>query len=201
MKSQYLQGVLERAEDEWCDEACAEGKWSEVKRALVSTAEKVLGRAGGLKPSWFQGSIVVLQLFFVARSAAYSRWLGTGRMEDLSKFRQARNTAKRANRKAKNDWFQEKAREIEKKRFGGKKAWKAIREIQCECRELLPGRMAVINDEEGVPCSSKEAQQQRWSRHFTKVPNLGSQYKDDRGVRVSATEGGEWEHSRQAYCK
>ena len=43
VKSQYLQGVLERAEDEWCDEAGVEGKWSAVKSALVSTAEEVLG--------------------------------------------------------------------------------------------------------------------------------------------------------------
>ena len=88
MKSQYLQGVLERAEDEWHDEAGVEGKWSAVKSALVSIAEEVLGRAGCLQSGWFQESIEALQLLLVARNAAYSRWLGIRSTEDLSKFQQ-----------------------------------------------------------------------------------------------------------------
>ena len=170
--------MLEGAEDEWRDEAGVEDKWSAVKSALLSTAEEVLGRAGRLQPGWLQESIEALQPLLVARNPAYSRWLGTRRPEDLSKFRQARSTAKRAIRKAKNDWFQEKAREIERERFGGKKVWKAIRETQRGRRGLLPCKTAVINDEEGVPCSSKEAQQQRWRRHFTKVLNLRSQFEE-----------------------
>ena len=38
---------------------------------------------------------------------------------------------------------------------------------------------AVINDEEVVPCSSKEAQQLLWSRHFSKVLNLRSQFEEE----------------------
>ena len=72
-------------------------------------------------------------------------------MEDLSNFRQAKSTVRRAIRKAKNDWSQEKASEVERERFRGKKVWKAIREIQRGCRGLLPCRTAVIDDEEGVP--------------------------------------------------
>ena len=60
-----------------------------MKSALVSTAEEVLGRARCLQPGWYQESIEALQPLLVARNAAYSRWLGTGRMEDLSKFRHA----------------------------------------------------------------------------------------------------------------
>ena len=111
--------------------------------------------------------------------AAYSRWVRTGNMEDLSKFRQARYTARRAIRKAKNDWFQKKASEVEGEWFGGKKVWKAIREMQCGCRDLLPCRTAVIDDEEGVPFSSKEAQQLRWRRHYFKVLNLRSQFEEE----------------------
>ena len=133
VKSQYLQEVLERAENEWCDKVGVEGKWSAVKSALVAIAEEVFGRAGRLQPGWFRESIEALQPLLVARNAAYSRWLGTGRTEDLSKFQQARSTAKRAIRKAKNDWFQEKAREIERE-----KVWKAIREMKHGCRGLLP---------------------------------------------------------------
>ena len=154
VRSRYVQGVLERAEDVWHDEAGVEGKWSAVKTALICTAEEVLGRAGRLQPDWFKESTEALQPLLRARNAAYSRWLGSGRSEDLIKFKQARSAARKAIRKAKNDWFQEKASEVEKERFGGKKVWKAIREMQRGRRGLLPCRTAVIDDEDGVPCSS-----------------------------------------------
>ena len=92
-----------------------------MKTALVHTAEDALGRAGRLQPDWFLESLEALQPLLVAWNAAYSRWVRTVIMEDLSKFRQARCTARRAIRKAKNEWFQKKASEIEGERFGGRK--------------------------------------------------------------------------------
>ena len=192
VKSQYLQGVLERAEDEWCDEAGVEGQWSAVKSALVST-EKVLGRTGHLQPGWFQESIEALQPLLVARNAGYSRWLGTGRMEDLSKFQQARSTAKRAIRKAKNDWFQEKAREIEREVWGGR------------CGRSLE-RCSV--DAGGYSHVSRQSfVMRRVSHAAAKKPSNSSgggtlPRCSTSGVSLrSATEGDEWEYSRQAYCK
>ena len=41
MKRKYLQGVLERLENDWCDDAGVEGKWCAVKTALVHIAEDV----------------------------------------------------------------------------------------------------------------------------------------------------------------
>ena len=46
VKSKYMQGVLERVENGWCNDAVVEGKWSAVKTALVHIAEDVLRRAG-----------------------------------------------------------------------------------------------------------------------------------------------------------
>ena len=85
----------------WCDDAGVEGKWSAVKSALVCTVEEVLGRAGHLQPDWFRESLEALQPLLVARNAAYSQWIRTGNMVDLSKFREVRSTARRAIRKAK----------------------------------------------------------------------------------------------------
>ena len=49
---------------------------------------------------------------------------------------------------------------------------------------LIPCRTPVIDDEEGVPCSSKEAQQLRWKRHFLKVLNLRIQFEEEVLVSV-----------------
>ena len=89
-----------------------EEKWKAVSCALTSTAKDLLGMAGRPQPDWF----CELRL----RNEAYSKWLGTGRQEDLNKFKEARCNARRPVRRAKNIWFQEKAEQIERERFGGK---------------------------------------------------------------------------------
>jgi hypothetical protein len=106
-------------------------------------------------------SLVSLKPLIATRNAAHTRWLGSGRQEDLSQFREDRGIARRASRKAKNAWFQGKAEEIERERLGSKKVWKAIRDMQRGRRVLLPSRVAVLYDEDGVPCSGRDAQHQR----------------------------------------
>ena len=52
-------------------------------------------------------------------------------MADLSKFKEARNVARKAIRNAKNSWFQGKAEELSREgAFCGKKVWKCIRDMQ-----------------------------------------------------------------------
>ena len=70
---------------------------------------------------WFSDSNEELKPLMRLRNEAYSKWLGTGRQEDLSNFKEARCSARRAVRRAKNIWFQEKAEQIERERFGGTK--------------------------------------------------------------------------------
>ena len=66
------------------------------------------------------------------------------------RFREVRGQARRAVRKAKNAWFLIKAKEVEGERFGGKKAWKAIRDMQRGRRGLIPSRAVSILDESGA---------------------------------------------------
>ena len=51
---------------------------------------------------------------------AYIKWLAFGKQEDLTRFisREARGTAERAVRRAKNIWFQGKAKQIHKEKLG-----------------------------------------------------------------------------------
>ena len=81
----------------------------------------MLGRAGCPQADWFRDSLDELKPLLTLRNTAYSRWLGTGKQEDFTRFKEARGAARQAVRKAKNRWFQEKAEEIERERFWGKK--------------------------------------------------------------------------------
>ena len=51
-------------------------------------------------------------------------------------------------------------------------------------RDLVPARLATVTDEEGNPCTTAEAQQQRWRRHFSKILNIQSQFKEDEIMRA-----------------
>ena len=160
---------MEKVSSDWHEEANVDDKWPSVRSGLVSAAEKVLGKVGCHQPDWFRESLSSLKPLLEARNAAFSRWLGSGRQADLRRFREARGNARRAIREAKNAWFLRKAEEIGRKRFGSKEVWNAIRDMQWGRRGLLPSRSIVIHDEDGVLCSSKDTQHQRWHRHFTKV--------------------------------
>ena len=106
----------------------------------------------------------------------YTRWLATRRADDLSRFRRARSACCQAVRGAKNQWYEAKAKEAQKGRFGGKLVWRCIRDMQHSQRGLVPSRSVTLLDEEGSPCTTPECQQQRWRRHFTTVLNRQSVY-------------------------
>ena len=135
-----------------------------------------LGVAARRQHDWFRESLGKLQPLLMARNKAYSMWLGTGKQEDLVKFREARGEARRAVRTAKNEWFLAKAEEVEREKFGGKRVWRCIRDMQRGRRGLIPSRIVAIHDAEGIPCTSTSAQHQRWRQHFTKVLNIQSEF-------------------------
>ena len=81
-----------------------------------------------------------------------------------------------------------KAKEVEGERFGGKKVWKAIRDMQRGRRGLIPSRAVSILDESGAVCESASAQHQRWRRHFTNVLNIRSQFDEEELDKVEQRE-------------
>ena len=163
---QYQEEVVKRANEVWPDEEGVQEKWLAVHGALTSAAEDVLGVVARRQPDWFRESLGELQPLLMARNKAYSRWLGTGKQEDLVKFREARGEARRAVRTAKNEWFLAKAEEVEREKFGGKKVWRCIRDMQRGRRGLIPSGIVAIHDTEGIPCTSTSAQYQHWRQHF-----------------------------------
>ena len=119
VRDEFQEQVVERVREAWPEEG-VDVKWWAVHSAFTTTAKDMLGMARHRHPDWFQYSMKELKPPLTSRNQAYSRWLGTGRQEDLTNFRQKRGTAKRAVRRANNIWFQRKAEEIEERSSGGK---------------------------------------------------------------------------------
>jgi len=112
----------------------------------VEGAEEVLGHKEQHQPDWFQESAGFLQLFSRRRNLLYTKWLGSGRISEHRKIPLARRDARKAVRDTKDTWFRRKADEAKVGRFRGKKAWRAICDMQRACRgryhrELVTSRM------------------------------------------------------------
>lgn len=80
---------------------------------LTDAATSVLGTLVRDQSDWFRERAGTLEPVLQQRNKLYAR---TQRREDLTKFRKA----SRAVCEAKNIWFQSKAEEVEKSKFGGK---------------------------------------------------------------------------------
>ena len=49
----------------------------------------------------------------------------------------------------------------------------------------MPVRSAVVQDENGNSCTTTEAQQERWRKHFSKILNIQSEFDMKELSRVS----------------
>ena len=133
---------------------------------MCNGAKAGLGFEDRRQPDWFRESEVDLKPLFAERNRLYALWLSSSMERDRKKYADARRVARQAVRVA---WFLRKSLEAERGRHGGKLVWRCIRDIQRGRRGLIPARSAMVKDEDGNPCTTNEAQQKRWRRHFTKT--------------------------------
>ena len=138
LQQQYIEKVLERATSAWPEEGTVEERWEVVRSALLESADELLGYEKSRQPDWFQESVNELGPQAQRRNNAYDRWLASGKEEDLTRFKVARNEARKSIREAKNSWFRAKAQEAEGEHFGEKKVWKCIKDKQFGRRGRVP---------------------------------------------------------------
>ena len=135
----------------WKPDSALEEKWNTLKTALVDAAKTTIGFEKRRYPDWFRENMNVLEPLFYKRNQQYLKWLGSGSSSDKVKFSKARSEARRAVRDVKNRWFMDKAEEAQKVRFGGKKVWQCIRDMQYGRRGLVPSRLTTVDDEQENP--------------------------------------------------
>ena len=161
VREKYVAEVSRRLKDGWCEEGSVEEQWQVMKSALCEAANSTLGTSLRKKADWFEESTGVLRPMLEKRRGAYLEWLDTGNERERTKVAEMCSVVRRAVRDAKNSWFLRKAQETECGKHRGKVVWSCIRDIQRGRRGLVPMRAVVVNDEEGNPRKTPEAQQQR----------------------------------------
>ena len=174
-REQYATSVASELRS-WNHDGCVEDKWSAVKSAIVTSAEKHLGRPRRRQPDWFEACADVLAPMLDSRNALHRKWLASGSDADRRRFVEARGKCRTAVRNAKSEWIGRKANVVESSRFSGKHAWSAIRDIQKCYSGLSPISIPSIRDSDGVICSSQEGQEKCWLQHFARLLNVRSTF-------------------------
>jgi len=155
-----------------------ENEWSTIRDGFVAGAEVVLGEDCRQQLDWFKKSAATLQPLITARNNLFERWLQFQCHQDRQRYVAKRRTVANAVKKPKNDWFQQKAKEVEDKVMRGVGAWKGIRDIQRGRAGLLPTKPKAIRDLNGQLCATPADSLQRWKQHFNTVSNTSSLFSD-----------------------
>ena len=91
---------------------------------------------------------------------------------------QRREVAREVKR-AKNNWFKQKASEVERGMHRGKGAWKGLREIQKGRAGLRSIKRSSVKHLDGTKCVGQEDTLQRWHEHFELVLNVNSSFDEN----------------------
>ena len=172
----FVRAVDHKLQAEWDETKNIGSEVGYPETALCDGAKRELGYEDRRQSDWFRGSEKDLKPLLSKRNWLYALWLGTGKEIYKRKHKVAQRAARRAIRTAKDDWFQQNVLGAEKGRNGGKLVWKCIHDIQRGRRGLVPMRTAVVGDESGDVCTTSEAQNERWRRHFSKILNVQSEF-------------------------
>lgn len=175
-RKKFQDEVNSRSGRTWKERSTVIEKWQAIQTSLTEAAEAILGTERRRYPDWFTENLHSLEPLFKTRNHLYSKWLSTGRESDRQRFAMKRSEVRRTVREMKNAWFQKKAMEAQQGRFGSKKVWQCIRDMQRGRRGLVPIKRSTIKDEEGNLCTTVQEQQERWKRHFSTVLNIQSQH-------------------------
>ena len=103
-------------------------------------------------------NLIGSRIAWILKNHLYNKWLSTGCADDHRRFCGAHTVARRAVRLAKNSWYQQKAKEAQQGRFGGKVVWRSIRDMQRCHQRLRPVRSITVKDENGRPCTTTTSQ-------------------------------------------
>ena len=126
---------------------------------MTKAAETVLGWEYRKQPDWFKENIFNLQEMMSTHNTSFARWLGTHNNSNRQRYLTQRRAVACKLRRAKNEWLQRKASEVERgmlKGGSGKRAWQSLREIQRGRPGLQPVRQCAVRKSDNHLCVSQE---------------------------------------------
>ena len=174
----FVEGTLVKIKSQWSENMPAGKMWAVLKDGILESGRTILGTDGRRQPDWFRDNSEILKPLLSLRNALFARWLESQCHQDRQRYVAKRRAVARTVRTIKNDWFQQKVKEVELRILRGDSggAWRSIRDIQRVRGGLLPTKPSTIRNSDGVLCSSSTECVRRWREHFDRVFNASGQF-------------------------
>lgn len=158
-------------------------KWSQFKDALTQSAESVLGFKKRLHQDWFDENDNAITDLINRKNQAHTEWLRSGSLASKQRFKALQATVQRDLRKMENDWWDQKADEIQNYADMGnsKELFGAIKNVygpsqSNTCPLLSSDGSTLIKDKEGLT--------KRWREHFSQLLNRPSEVNQEALNRI-----------------
>ena len=130
VRDKFMEKVYDLAGNSWDTSANETEMWEVIRNSMVDAAETTLGQETRKQPDWFKEKGTQLKELIDRRNVLSQIWLRSGRSCDRQRYVIQKREVTKAVKKAKNDWLQEKASEVEVAMQSGhahRSMWKSVR--------------------------------------------------------------------------
>ena len=155
----FSQKVCELVNNKWNDDLNGSEMWDVIRDDMKETAQEVLGRERRKQPDWFQHNSKDLEELIAKRNKHFKQWLNSGKSTDQREYTAVKQEVARAVKKAKNDWLQDKAKEIESRMQSGSSrrgVWNSLKDIQNGRAGRRPLNSKAVRKTNGEICKGPE---------------------------------------------
>ena len=177
ISGKFSQEVCKLVKDKWVDDLNGSDMWNVIRDGMKEAAQEVLGWERRKQPDWFHQNSKTLEELIVKRNRRFKIWLNSGKSTDRKEYVALRKEVATAIKKAKNDWLQKKAKEIESKMqsgTSGRGVSNSLKDIQKGQAGRRPIILMAVRKTNGEICKEPEETLNRWQEHFNTLLNISS---------------------------
>ena len=109
----FVEGTLVKIKSQWSENMPAGKMWAVLKDGILESGRTILGTDGRRQPDWFRDNSEILKPLLSLQNALFAHWLESQCHQDRQRYVAKRRAVARTVRTIKNDWFQQKAKEVE----------------------------------------------------------------------------------------
>ena len=179
IRAEYQERVCTAVESGWDNTKSVSEMWGVLSEGMVEAASEVLGLEVRRQPDWYRDNENVLTASINKRNALFHKWLSSRKNSDRKRYVVQRRLVAKTVKRVKNEWLQNRAREIEAgmlSRGSSAGAWKSLKDIKKGRAGLRPVLTKVVKKANGELCIGRDESLQRWREHFHGVLNIRSSF-------------------------
>ncbi|KAL1447281.1 hypothetical protein WDU94_008893 [Cyamophila willieti] len=147
----------------------AEETWKHIKSEITNAAEACMEKVKGGNQDWFDENDEVINELLKRKKEAYQKWLDKPTEENEATFTQIRRKCQRDVRQIRDQWWSEKAKEIQVFMDMGDSynVYKSIKALVGPTKRPLN----IIIDDDGNRIENLDDRLKEWSEYFKKLFN------------------------------